>query len=221
MPTSGETAWSLTARDIVTQALRENAILPPGEDPSSDELTDCLVRLNAMLKSWGAKGANLWRESTTTATVTANVPSVALPVGVHDVISARVVVSSTNHRQMGRWERDDYQSLPNKASAGSPTVFYLSQGIGAATMYVWPVPATNTTIAIDYVRVPETITNASETLDFPEEYHEALYANLAVRCAGMFGAPLNPELVSRAQALERELLDASRPGTYYLRSACA
>jgi hypothetical protein len=221
MTTSAVTAWSLTARDHITQALRENAILSSGEDPSADELSDCQVRLNALLKSWGTKAPALWQEASTTATITANVASVALAAGVQDVIAARVVVSATNHRQLTRWDREDYQVLPNKIATGSPSVYYLSQSIGVATLYVWPVPTANTTLSIDFVRVPETVTDASQTVDFPEEYQEALYANLAVRCAGLFGQQPAAELVMRAQRLEMELLDAGRPGAYYLRAACA
>ena len=220
MTTSGVTAWSLTARDIITQAMRENAILSSGEDPTDEELVDCMVRLNAILKSWGAKASNLWREATGTVTIPANDPSGMIDADIREITSARVIVSGTYHRQMGEWERDDYFSLPNKTASGSPTIFYLSKGVGQPTMHVWPVPTVETTIAIDYLRAPETVTSASETLDFPEEYQEALYANLALRCCGLFGVPPQPELVERARQLERELLDASRPAAYYLRGAC-
>jgi hypothetical protein len=215
MPSSGVTAWSLTARDLITQALRELGVLSSGEEPTSDELSDCLVRLVSLLKSLQAKGANLWRESIATATITANVASVALAAGVRDVVAARLVGISYN-RPLAQWERDDYRNVPNRAQAGDPIAYYVEQAVGSRTLYVWPVPTTGKTLELDVIRQVETITDASQTLDFPEEHQEALYTALAVRCAGLFGVQPGPELVARAQQLEREMLDADRPESYFM-----
>lgn len=221
MATSGTTAWSLTARDMISQALKKSRVISAGEEPEASELEDCLIEFNGLLKSWGAK-ANLWREASATATIAANDPSVELPVGVQDIMTARLVVSATHDRQLAKWEREDYQNLPNKTARGLPTIFYLSQGVGAPTLYVWPVPTANATIAYDYQRLPETITDASETVDFPQEYQEALYTNLALNCWGLFQDGDPPaSLYARAQRLESEMLDASRPGSYFMRADCA
>lgn len=213
MATSGTTAWALTARDVVTHAMGELAILPIGDDPDADEMTYGLFQLNALLKGWG--GAHL--ETTGTVTIPANTESGTLGSDVQDVISARHV--GTFERQLARWERDEYLSLPNKEASGEPSAFYVSNQRDATVMYVWPVPTVETTIAIDYRRVPETVTDANETVDFPPDCHNALVANLALRIAGRFGAPLSQELVARATTLRREMEDADRPASYYLGAA--
>lgn len=213
------TAWGLTARDIVTLALEENAIIAAGEDPTADEMARCLVRLNAVLKSWQAKGLNSWREATGTLTIPADTASIAVAAevpGVRDILSVRVVHSATYERPLAMWERDDYLILPNKVSRGQPTAFYVSKGVSGSTLYVWPVPSTETELAIDYVRTVETITDPSQRVDFPEEYQEALYAALAVRCAGLFGQQPSAELYARAAELERIMLDADRPESYFM-----
>lgn len=210
MPTSGVTAWSLTARDIITAALQENAIVGLGRTPTAAESEACMVRLNGLLKSWSL---GTYHETTGTVTVTANDASGTLAAGIRRIISARLELTSTE-RQLAEWNRDDYLILPNKAASGDPTIFYQSRQLAGVTLYVWPVPTTNKTLHIDYERVPETVTALTETVDFPERYQEALYANLAMRCSGLFGVPLNAELVARAQRLEREMLDAERPDSY-------
>jgi len=89
------------------------------------------------------------------------------------------------------------------------------------TLYVWPVPAANITLEIDYQRAVEIVTDGGETLDIRPEFTESVQANLALRCFGIFQqGPVSPELVMRAQKLEREMLDADRPGSYFLESDC-
>jgi hypothetical protein len=207
MSTSGITGWSLTASEIIQAALHENGIVPLGEVPEAEEAHACLLRLNAILKSWQI---GLHLEAEASIVVLAGNASVALDGGVDTVIAARLVNSATSERPLARWERDDYLALPNKAATGSPSVFYVSED----TLYVWPVPTANATIKIDYLRKPETITEISQTVDFPEKYQEALYAMLAVRCAGLFGSNPSPELVQRAERLRREAEDAERPAYY-------
>lgn len=223
MTTSGTTAWPMTARDAIRHALAEAMIMSSGEQPDANELVDCMTRLNGMLKSWGAKASNLWREASGTVTIPAGTATFDLNgeiAGLRDVVSARVIVSATYKRPIFAWVRDDYYGLPNRTTSGIPTAFYLSRGLGANTLHVWPVPTEDTDIELDYLRSPETVTDAGQTLDFPEEYQEALYANLAVRCAGLFGETPAPELVTRAEVLERDLLDGDRPDSYYMVSGC-
>lgn len=209
MTTSGVSTWSLTARDIIKAALQENRIVDLGEEPEADEAEACLVRLNALLKSWQV-GRHL--ESDATIAVMAGNAALTLPADVEDIVTARLVLSATNERLLGRWERDEYLVLPNKIATGTPSVYYPNETAG--TMTLWPVPSVNGSVKIDYLRKPQTVTSLSETVDFPERYQEALYAMLAVRCAGLFGEPLSQELVARAERLRREAEDAERPATY-------
>jgi hypothetical protein len=213
--TSGTTAFSSTARDLVTDALDENGILPLGEDPTAAELDKCLRRLNAMLKSWQMQGA-LWKQETIEQTITAATATIALPTYVRGVNGARYVESATNERQMVRFERDEYNVLPNKAAAGSSTIFYVQRAEDALVLHVWPVPTSNNAIKLDIDRAMDTVTNAGETVDFPEELTETVYANLAVRCCAIFQKEPSAELMIRAQILERQMLDNYRPASYFM-----
>ncbi len=215
MTTSGETAFSNTARDYVTQALLENGIIAIADDPEADELTACLFRFNAMLKSWSGRGLS-WKQETITQAGVANTATITLPAYVREVNGCRYVDSATNERAMARWERDDYNILPNRSASGTPSVYYVDRNTGAITLYVWPVPTATFSLKLDIDRIIETITNASETLDIPEEWTECVMANLAVRCCNVFGEQPSQELVERAQRLEREMFDAWRPASYFM-----
>ena len=213
MSTSGVTAWEVTALEIVKKAM--GPLLAPGSEPDSDELTDCLGHLNGMLKSWATRGVSLFREAQTTVTTTPATASVTLNAAVRTILSARVVVSSTNERRLWPVDRTTYLNLPNKTAAGSPTMYYLDRQRDAAVLYLWPVSATAVDIKLDYDRLPETITAGTETIDIRQELHEAVWTNLAVIIRPeVFGEAVPPTTIMRAQMLEQQMFDAERPDSY-------
>lgn len=216
MTTSGTPAWSLTALDIVRTAMGEIAAIEPGVEPDAEEFEDCLLRLNGMLKSWQVQGVTLMREASATLTTTAATALVDLGDvdDIRAISSARLVVSATNERMLWPIGRRDYLALPNKAAAGSPTLYYFQRERDELKLYLWPVSATAVDIIIDYDRMVETVTTNGQTLDIREELQETVYANLAVRIAGIFGQVPGPELVARAQRLEMQMYDAERPDSY-------
>lgn len=213
MTTSGITAWNLTARQIITEALSENGIIGIEGEPTASEAEKCLIRLNGLVKSW-CIGLHL--ETTGTITITGGEASGTIDAAIKEVRSARVVESATYERQIIRWERDEYFAIPNKANIGRPVAFYPDSQRDAVVLYVWPVPATDTNISVEYQRYPETVTDLNETVDIPQNHLEALYANLAVRCAGIFGVQPSQELYARAQMLERMMMDEERPASYFM-----
>lgn len=215
MTTSGVVAWSMTARDIITNALRDEGIISIHEAPSAPEAEICLVRLNAILKAW----IGLHLENEATVTIPADAASGTIGEDVDAILNARFVDASGYERVMARFERDEYMSIPNKAANGTPTVFYVGTQRDQLTMYVWPVPSVESTVLINYLRIPETITDLSQTVDFPQKYQEALYSALAVRCAGIFSKVPGQELVARAERLRIDMEDAERPASYFM-GAC-
>jgi hypothetical protein len=221
--TSGITTLPLTVEEYVAQAAYELGAYASGEILSGEDMEDGIVRFNGMLKMWA--GDNLYREATTSLTVTAATGTVALPAGARDVASVRHVVSATNKRLLAEWSRGEYYRLPNRTASGNPTAYYLAKTISALSLYVWPVPAANITLEVDYYRLPEVVTDPSETLDLPEEWQEAVVQGLASRMANMFGSTrTDPSTVARidqrAAALYQRLLDRDRPDYYSFEPDC-
>lgn len=215
MATSGNTDYSLTARDIVIDALRENAIIGVGEVPDADELEDCIRRLNSMIKTWGTKGV-LWKQQTISISGVADTPSIALPSYVREVNGARYNDSPVNQRPMARWERDEYMVMPNKGARGTPSVYYVDKTANGVVLYVWQVPSVDFTLDLDIDRIMDTITNAGQTVDIPQEWMETVTINLALRCCGIFGVQPSAYVASKAQQLEQEMFDSWRPASYWL-----
>ncbi len=221
MATSGIITSAATARDYVRMAMEDLGVLSSGEQPTAEEGATGLERLNWMLKSWQAKGCNLWRDTEETVTFGANVATVTLEPRPIDVIEARVDVSPTYQRQLSRWELGQYRVLPNKLAPGSPTMFVLNKGVGAVTMTLWPVPTVETDVTYSYARVIDDVTDLNETLDVPQQWAETVWMGLAARLANTFGAArTDPAAVERVTAmaaiLEQALLDQDRPASIYM-----
>jgi hypothetical protein len=220
MPTSTETALELTAADACTEAAVELGAIGSSDELEDNEGERMLRRLNSMMQSWSVEG-NLFMEASATATITGGTGAATMPGDVRDILSVRHVVSSTNKRQLFQWNKDQYLQLPNRATVGNPTIYYYSQqGDGGDVLRIWPVPAADITLELDYSRRPFIAETPEDTLDVPQEWHEAIYMGLAARCASMFGADrVSPQTVARIEAraaqLYQRLLDADRPDSYY------
>lgn len=221
MTTSGTISSSLTAADYVRLAMEELGVLSSGEQPTGEEGATGMERLNWLLKSLQADGANLWRDTVATATFLANTPTAILNPRPIDVIEARVIMSSTYQLQLTRWELGEYRQIPNKLSPGRPTCFVLDKAVDTVTMTVWPVPTADTDVIYSYARVIEDVTDLTQTLDVPQQWAETIWMNLAARLANTFGAArADPAAVERvtqyAGILAQKLLDQDRPASVYM-----
>lgn len=212
--------FAMTARDMVTQAMREIGVLASGEDPSSDELADGILRLNSMLKSYAAKGVNLWRDTDGEVTLLEGVAIAPLPDAL-SVSSARLVLEDTVDRLMAEWPREDLLAMPNKSVTGEPIVYAILTTTAGISMQLYPVPARDVTVRYSYARATATIANPTDAVDIPPMFQEAIWKMLAVRLAPTFGKaradPATVQLVAQQAAeLERDMLDWDRPSSYYM-----
>ncbi len=219
MTTSGVTDWQVTAGDLIADAMVELGVLSSGETPEASELSDGMKRLNFMLKSWAGE-ANLFRETTGTVVITGGTGAGTLPQGVRDVSSVRHVVSATYERPLQQWNRSQYYMIPNRATVGNPSAYYLGSTVDGDEIRIWPVPAAAVTLHIDYSRGAEIVTDATETVDVPQEWYETVLYGLASRMANMFGAGrLDPSVVAmvtqRGEQLYGQMLDRDRPDSYF------
>lgn len=213
------TTFTMTARDMVTQAMREIGVLASGEAPTSDEMSDAIVRLNSMLKSYAAKGLNLWRDTAGTIDLAAGESSKLVPEAVA-VMDARAVVNGYE-RLLSQIEPDEYAVLPNKGTRGAPVSYTIIRTTTGLTLQLWPVPAEAVTIAYRYGRITADVIEPADPVDVPQMFQEAVWKALAVRIAPMFGqARADPQTVqmvaAQAADLERDMLDFDRPASYFL-----
>ena len=221
MTTSGTYSFTVTAADIITDALQELQVIGEGDSPSAYDIQRCTFALNLMLKRWAAKAVPLWTIKTISFPVVAN-------TGTYTIGPTGTVASSFRPLQiMEGWSRDvngidtplnpisrvDYDNLGNKNSTASvPVNFYFNPTIGSgvsasnSTVTFYPVPTDATrTIYFNVQRPLQDITTITDEFDFPAEWFEAIKWNLAASVAFKYRA--NENIVAYIQRLAKSSLE--------------
>lgn len=213
--------FSMTARDIAQKAMQDRKVIGLGVDPKGKELDYCIQAMNLMFKSWASRGLTLWTDIDATATVEAGNPVVELTPRPIDVNDVSLLVNPGYERQMTRWEKGEYSTLPNKAQVGDPLIYTPVYTAGSMSLRVWPVPNADRTISYSYSRVIEDVTTASDPVDVPQMWQEAVVKCLAARLDA-FGDGGDPnhlaKIMADAAALERQMFDHDRPASYQIGS---
>jgi hypothetical protein len=221
MATSGVITGLMTARDIVRAALEEIGVASVGVELSAADAAVALRSLNWMLKSWQADQVNLWRHADVSITWPAATREVTLGTNYLDLVDVRVVLDGGTERLLTRWLDGEYLSLPNKDAAGSPVIYNINKTISSITLRLWMVPAAETTILAQGVRVVEDVTDLAQNLDLPQEWTECVYMSLAARLLRPFEVEAsNPALAAdvkaNAASLYARLSSNDQPGSYFM-----
>jgi hypothetical protein len=117
-----------------------------------------------------------------------NVLAVRLIATSPTVLDVRefVVANNPSEIPMARINRDDYQSLPDKAFQGRPVQFWLDIQRDVPIIRLWPAVQLQYTfyqLVLTRKRYLMDVGTLTETLDFPQRWYEAVVAELAARLA--------------------------------------
>ena len=83
---------------------------------------------------------------------------------------------------------EEYFQLPNKTSSSTPVSYNYDRQLGKAVINVWPVPSdVEYLMKITISRKLQDFVSNPNTPDLPQEWHEAIVVNLAVKLAHAFG----------------------------------
>lgn len=196
MATSGVTTFSMTGDELVKAAMRKLAVLGDGQSPTITQLANGTEALNAMLKTFTVKGMPLWVITEHTFPMTAtrtytfgtgqtiNIPA---PLKVTQVFfTDGVTLDPRTHY--------DYNLLSGQASSAAPTSYWYEPLNQIGKLHLWPTPDASTianrTLTIVYQRPFHDMVVGTNTLDFPQHWHEAVIFGLAWRLCGEYGVPL-------------------------------
>lgn len=206
MATSGSTDFILTAQEIITEAFRTAKIIAAGETPTSGEIEDGRLKLNLLLKTWGAK-EHLWIRTEGTQALSAGTASYAIS-GARRMLSVRRRTASVD-TPMSELSREEYYDLPTKSAQSMPVNWYFDPQRSTRTLYIWPTASTataaSTTLYFTYLRVIEDIDALSNDADLPQEWLEALVYSLAYRLSLTYGGPDTAALKAIADDLVADL----------------
>lgn len=213
MATSGSTDFSLSARQVITNALQRINMIAEHQTPPPEMATRAMRELNMMLKGW-QKYEHLWNITEGYINLVANTASYSLTPKPHRIISVRYRNTSSIDLPMSEMTREEYFDLPQKTATGIPTQWYFDKQSATRSIYVWPVMSsvTTETLRVSYRRKIEDIDNLDDDLDVPQEHLEVVDFNLAARladCYGRTGEHIN-RVIARAELLLNDVLDDDR-----------
>lgn len=192
MTTSGTIAFTMTAAEIVTDALRKLGVVPQTQDADYSQYAIGQKNLNRMLRSWQLSGPQLWGRTDGVFTLVDSQQVYTLnprPMEVHNI---RFAINGTELRPLSEWFAEDWENFPPKMRQGAPTCFFLDRQRTATLITLWPVPAAFGadvwTCPYSYDRVFEDVTGEAQEIDVPQEALEMVMLSLATRLQQEFPA---------------------------------
>lgn len=205
---------AITARDVVTGAMRDLGVLALGRDPKAAEMTYGIEQLNLLLDELAAEGASPWAEEDGSVTLTANDGEVVLEPRPVAVSNARLLMAPNGHvRPLHRLNAGEFDAYPNPQQRGLPVTYEVREMAEGVSMRVWPVPSVATTIYYSYTRSLQEVEETTP-LDLPQVWGSAIREMLKARLTA-FG-PVDPNVERRAEFMKRKLLDYARPESYQI-----
>lgn len=195
--------------------------------PTTAQYNRAIQALNFMLTGWQADGLQLWARKTTSFSLTDGTINYEIGSGATINVNRPLkIYNAWRHESTNNTDtpiqivsEKEYNEYNNKQQEGTPIALYynpryesnsVQEGAtakGLISIYQ-PVDATGASlysIYINYQRPFNDFTATTDTLDFPQEWNEAIKYGLAVRLAPIYGVPMME--YDRLKAMAKEIKD--------------
>ena len=169
--------------DLLTEAWERCGLSP--SIINGDTLRSARRSYQLMFIDWTNRGLNLWQIPQIVVTTTPGQATVALTPEIVDVLQATVSVNGQD-LTMTPIGRDDYMSIPNKATSTRPTQFWVARVLPAPVLYLYPTPDQAYSITASALRQPQDVASMTAAPDAPVLWAEAITSGLAARLALKF-----------------------------------
>mgnify|MGYP003123194434 FL=1 len=174
MAVSGSVNFELDVVEYIEEAFERCGL----EVKTGYDLKSAKRSLNIMLAEWANRGLNQWTITQSLQALTASDGEYSLGTNIIDILSMSVLRSGIYY-SLERISRDTYLAIPNKATTGRPTQFFLDRQI-TPNLKIWPLPENSTDVlyfdALTRIDDADTFTN---TLEVPFRFYPCLAAGLA------------------------------------------
>jgi hypothetical protein len=196
----------MTAQDVINFAAKEANIMASGESLNSDEYTDCLTALNAMLAAWNLEQITIYvvvnyqhalTASTGTYTIgTGGTLNTTRPVKIE---SAGVIQSNGLRDTLKLIGSAEWAAIGEKGTvAVRPLVLFNDNQYPLASLNIYPKPSGTPMLDLWMWEELAPYVALTDTFDLPPGYFQAVYYNLAIHLAVMFGKPISEGLKGEA-----------------------
>lgn len=201
---------------IIKAALRRLRAYDPEETTTitTTQYANARETLNFMLSHWQALGLPIWCRKTVSCSFVDGDKDYTIGAGGDLNTDQPLAVVQAWRRDstdaanpidtpLRIVSHQEYSLLSNKDSEGPPSmIFYQREYNGSSnqgatadsTIYVWPVPDSTVAASVDlYVVCQRPLLDfnaATDNLDMPQEWYEAVRLNLAYKIAPEYGFPM-------------------------------
>lgn len=200
MTTSNITTYQISRDDIITTALRKLGVIAMGQTPDAEAITNGALSLNTLIAELRSIGMPLWARKTYSFNPVANTATYQIGLGktfntaypLHVLQAYRQDSSNTTKIYMEVIPNFNYNLYPT-TSGGIPIQLSYQPFVNYGEISLWPTPdssATAATITIVYQAPFQYFNSSTDTMDFPEEWYNAIIYKLAVLLAPEWGIPL-------------------------------
>lgn len=196
MTTSGTYTFNPSIGELILSAFARIQIRRP--NILQEHIADAQKEANFALASFSNRGPNLWAVDLQTVTLSAGIASYSIPAETVMVLSAYITTTSggvSTDIVITPLSRDEYASLPNKATQGFPTSFWLDRLV-VPTISLWPVPDNTQTYTLNYYRyrqLQDANTASGQNIDLQYLFLDAFVAELAYRLARIYAPALEAQ----------------------------
>lgn len=195
MATSGVTAFNYTRDQIINAALRKLVVLSEGSSANATQLSTGAEALNLLVMEYQTLGMPLWARKTRVIPMVADTSDYTLsspkPLKIYQAF--RNDTANPSNIDVMVTADYDFNTLP-VSSRGVPVSVTYQPKVDDGVLRVWPTPdasiPTGTALTIVYQAEFEVFVAATDTLDFPQEWYNAVVLGLAVALAPEYGVPL-------------------------------
>lgn len=209
-----------TAYGIIDQAWHDCGKLQEGQRPNSQQIADCMIRLNDLINLWQTQGLKLFLQEEVTVPLTVGQTLYILGPSGPAVTMARpprilqgyvLQVNSNVRRPLVLISRDEWERL-SQVSGNNGTInsFMVDKQAYQTNLNLWPPPDTvevlNSAIFLTQVQASGPV-YVTDNTSFPQEWRMALRWGLADDIATGQPVAIQQRCAEKAKAFREALED--------------
>ena len=180
MATSGTTTFNMTVDEVIAESYEMLGVVPSalnGYDLKSGRRS-----LSLLLQEFSNRNVFAFVSEKDTMVTVDGTSQYTLDADTNDIRNATIVVNS-NEIELTRYSYGEYARLPNKATEGRPTIYYLDRQRDNTLLTLWAKPDAVYTINFEKLRKIQDVGEYTNNLDIPVRVLPAIVSGLAYKLA--------------------------------------
>lgn len=207
-----------TVQTLINRSLRLLGVIGSGDSPTSDETSDCLTAINALLDSWRNERLMAYSLQEVTLTLTSGDSSYSIGSGA-DIDTTRPVrieyayiKSDGIDYPLKIVDAERFALISDKTTQTDiPELIYYNPTLSNGAVSLWPVPSEANTLYIGLVVPLTAFSDAGDTVTLPPGWEQAIAFNGAIMAGPEFGREVSATVLREAARSLAAIKRVNRP----------